>query len=61
MLSEVYAAEAMKKSSVFECGINGSNRVARKWKMMKQVVVQDLTEPEKMVKNCRIWCIQIDV
>jgi hypothetical protein len=31
-------------------GINGSKRVARTWKMMKEVIVQDLTEPMKILK-----------
>jgi len=25
---------------------------------MKEVVIQDLTEPVKMLKKCGIWCIQ---
>jgi hypothetical protein len=33
----------------------------RTWKMLKEVVVQDLKELMKMFKKCRIWCIQIDV
>jgi len=32
----------------------------RTWKMIKEVSVQDLTEPMKMLKKCEIWCIQID-
>jgi hypothetical protein len=43
---------------VFLGGIYGSKRVTQMWKMMKEVVIQDLTEPIKMLKKCRIWCIQ---
>jgi hypothetical protein len=32
-------------------GINGSKRVARAWKMMKEEIVQVLTEPMKMLKK----------
>jgi hypothetical protein len=28
---------------------------------MKEVIVQDFTEPMKMLKECGVWCIQIDV
>jgi len=28
---------------------------------MKEVVVQYLTEPIKMLKKCGVWCIQIYV
>jgi len=31
------------------------------WKMMKEVVIQDLTEPMKMSKKCGIWCIEINI
>jgi hypothetical protein len=34
---------------------------ARTWKVMKKVVLQDLTEPMKMVTMCGIWFIRIDV
>jgi hypothetical protein len=34
----------MKNSRALS-GINGLKRVARTWKIMEQVVVQDLTEP----------------
>jgi len=44
---------------MFLSDINGSKRVARTWKIMKEVVVQALTEVMKMLKKCRIWCIQI--
>jgi hypothetical protein len=44
---------------VFLSGINGSKRVARMWKMMKDLIVQDLTEPLKMWKKCGICCTQI--
>jgi hypothetical protein len=56
LLSEAYGAEAMKKCEVFFSGIHDSKRVARTWKMMKEVVVQDFTEPVKMLKKCGIWC-----
>jgi hypothetical protein len=54
--SEAHGEEAMKRQ-VFMNGINGSWSVARKWKMTKEVVIQDLTELTKMLKNCGIWCI----
>jgi hypothetical protein len=46
---------------VFLSGINSSKRVEKTWKMMKEVIIQDLTEPVKMFKNCGVWCIHIDV
>jgi hypothetical protein len=49
MLSVAYGGEAMKTS------------VTRTWKMMKLVVVQNFTQPMKMLKKCGIWCIQIDI
>jgi hypothetical protein len=51
-LCEAYGGEAVKKSRVFEW---------HKWFMMKEVVVQGLTKPMKMLKECRIWHILIDV
>jgi hypothetical protein len=45
---------------VFFSGINGSRGVARMWKMMKEVVIQDLIEKMKMMTKHGIWCIQID-
>jgi hypothetical protein len=48
----------MKKSSVFEWH-KWFKRVARTWKMMKQVVVQDLTGSMKIVKKSGICCIQM--
>jgi len=60
MLSEAYGGEAMKRSSVLEW-YKRFERVARTWKMMKEVVVQYLTEPIKMLKKCGIWCVQMDV
>jgi hypothetical protein len=53
MLSEAYRGEAMENSSVLS-GINRSKCVTRTWNMMKEVVVQDLTEPMKMLKKCGI-------
>jgi hypothetical protein len=41
-------------SEAYEGGSAGT------WKMMKEVIVKDLTEPIIMLKNCEIWCIQID-
>jgi hypothetical protein len=38
MLFEAYGGEYMKRSNVFG-GINGSKRVVRTWKMMKEVVM----------------------
>jgi hypothetical protein len=26
--------------------------------MKREVIVQDLTEPMKMLQKCRIWCVQ---
>jgi ribosomal protein S13 len=43
LTSEAYGVEAMKMSSVSNA-MNGSKRVARTGKIMKDVVVQDLTE-----------------
>jgi hypothetical protein len=48
---EAYGREGMKRSRVFLSDMDDSKRVARKWKMMKEVVVQDLTEPIKMLKS----------
>jgi trimethylamine:corrinoid methyltransferase-like protein len=47
MLSVAYGEEVMK-SRVFLSGINGSES-HRTWKMMKEVVIQDLTELMKML------------
>jgi len=44
-------SEAMRKSSVFECH-KRFEKVTRTWKMMKEMVVQDITKPVKMLKNC---------
>jgi hypothetical protein len=60
MLYETYGGESAK-SQVFCYGINGSKRVARTWKIVNEVVVQDLTEPMKTSKKCVICCIQVDV
>jgi hypothetical protein len=58
--SKAYGGEALKKSGVFR-GINGSKRVARICKMMKEVIVQDLTELKKMLKKFGNLCIQVDI
>jgi hypothetical protein len=42
MLSKAYGGQTVK-GQVFQSGINGSKRVARIWKMIKEVVTQDLT------------------
>jgi hypothetical protein len=39
-------------------GIYGSKRIAKTWKMMKEVVVQDLTELMEILKKCGVWWIQ---
>jgi hypothetical protein len=39
--------EKLIKGQVFSSCVNGSKRVARTWKMMKEVVVQDVSEPIK--------------
>jgi hypothetical protein len=46
--------ETLGKIQAILDGINGSKKVARTWKMMKEVVVQDFTEPMKMLKKCGI-------
>jgi len=46
---------------VFLSGINSSKRVVRMWKMMKEVAVQDFTKLMKILKKCRIWCIQVNI
>jgi hypothetical protein len=45
--------EKLWKSWVFLNGINGSKTVAGRWNMMEQMVVQNLTEPMKMLKELR--------
>jgi len=45
------------ESEVFLSSINGSKRVTRTWKLMKDVVDQDLREPMKILKKFGIWCI----
>jgi hypothetical protein len=42
---------------VFLSGINSSKRAARRWKMMKDVVVQGFAEQMKNVNKSGIWCI----
>jgi hypothetical protein len=42
--------EKLYKRQVFMCDINGSRRVVKTWKVIKEVVVQDLREPMKMSK-----------
>jgi hypothetical protein len=41
----------MEKSGALS-DMNTVKRVLRMWKMMKEVVIQDLTEPMKMLKKC---------
>jgi hypothetical protein len=42
-----------RKSQMFLSGIKVSKMVARTWKMINEVVVQNLTEPMKMIKKLR--------
>jgi hypothetical protein len=51
VLSETYGGEAVERSHVFFSGVNGSKRVASMWEVVKEVVVQDITELMKMEKN----------
>jgi hypothetical protein len=60
MLSEAYGGEALTKSCVLERP-KRFKRVASTWKMMKEVVVRDLTEPMRTLKKCGIWCVQVHV
>jgi hypothetical protein len=48
--SDDYGREAMKSQSVFDCR-KRLNVDARTWKMMKEVVVQNLIQPMQMFKN----------
>jgi len=59
----VHCSPRLGKSyeKVFMNDLNGSKTVVRTWNIMKQVVVQDLKEPMKMVKKCGIWRIQVGV
>jgi len=43
--------EELWRSQVFMSDINGLKRVARMLKVMKEVFVQDLAEPMKMLKK----------
>jgi hypothetical protein len=43
VLSEGYGVEAMK-SKMFLSDINRSRRITKTWKMMKEVVIQVVTE-----------------
>jgi len=45
---------------MFPGGMSDSKMVAITWKV-KEVLVQDLTKPMKMMKKCDIWCSHIDV
>jgi hypothetical protein len=60
MLFEAYGGEDMKESSDFVEHKRFKEGVENV-KMMKEVVVQYLTEPMKVLKKCSRWCIQIDV
>jgi hypothetical protein len=55
MLSEAYRGDTMKVSSVF--GWHKWFKEGHK-NMIKEVVIQNLTELMKMLKKCRIRCIQ---
>jgi len=41
--------------------MNSSERVTRMWKMVEEVVIQDLIDPMRMLKKCGICFILIDV
>jgi hypothetical protein len=43
---------------VFLIGINGLKRVSRKWKKMKEMLDQDLTEPIKFLKNAECGALR---
>jgi hypothetical protein len=45
--------EKIRKIQVLLRGTNGTKRVSRTWKM-KEMVVQDLTEPVNTLKKCRM-------
>jgi hypothetical protein len=53
--------EKILKYQMFLCGADGSKSVTRMSEMMIEVVVQHVTEPKNILKNCGIWCIQVDV
>jgi hypothetical protein len=42
--------EALKRIKCILCGINTSKRVARTWRVLKEVAVQVITEPVTMLK-----------
>jgi hypothetical protein len=50
MISEAYWEEHTKDSSVFEWH-KWFKEGQKMWKMMKEVVIQDLTKPIKMLKS----------
>jgi len=60
VLYATYGGEAVKKSSVYEW-YKQFKRVTRMWEMMKEVLIQDLTEPVEMLKKYRIWCIHLHI
>jgi hypothetical protein len=47
------------ESQLYSSGMNVKKRVARMWKMMKEVIVQNITERMKMLKKSGIWYIQM--
>jgi hypothetical protein len=53
--------EKLGTRQAFLSGINSSKLVTRTWKMIKDVVIHNITQPKKVLKKCGIWCIQIDV
>jgi hypothetical protein len=59
MFCKAYGGETIEKSRVLT-GTCGSKLITRTWKLMKEIAVQNLIEPMKML-NCRNWFIQIDV
>jgi hypothetical protein len=50
MLSEDYRRETVRKLCVLKA-INGSKRVVKTWKVMKEVVIQDVTEQMRMLRK----------
>jgi hypothetical protein len=63
MLFEAYGGQALKKLSVFEW-LRLFKDVRENVKLMTGVVVvvvQDFTEPMKVLKKCGNWCIGIEV
>jgi hypothetical protein len=60
MLSDAYGREAMKKSSVSEWQKQFKDG-CKNMEDDERSGHPDFTELVKMLKKCRIWCIQIDI